>query len=240
MSKLSFVILAGGSGTRMDSDIPKPLRNIGGASMLERVIQSGKNLNPEVIVTVVRDERVKTAAESAGSRSAWQEKALGTADALRNALPYCEKEGCLIVTCADIPLVTEDEFRKLYSSHVRESNYITLLTAQAEDPYGYGRVVKEGGKVVKIVEEKEASAEEKKIGLINSGIYCIERNGLEKYISRIRKSPVKGEYYLTDLVEIVVGDGLTAGEERCGWEKIQGVNTEKHLAKAEKFFKKRG
>ena len=237
MSQLSFVIMAGGKGVRMGSSTPKPLREIAGTSMLERVVSAARDLPAEKVIVVAGSVAVKTEAARLGCETAWQDDPLGTADALAKALPFCFDEGEVIVTCADVPLITSGIFRELYKKNSCEKSYITLLTAEAPDPSGYGRVIRSSGSVVRIVEEKEASPEEKAVKVINSGVYCMKRRGLERYLSKVERSPVKGEYYLTDLVHIAIEAGERVGETGCDWRLVQGVNTPEQLLAAEQLLK---
>ncbi|MGM0441057.1 MAG: NTP transferase domain-containing protein [Elusimicrobiota bacterium] len=235
--KLNFVILAGGRGKRMKSSVPKPLKKILGKSMLQRIVKAGKGLNPDRLIVVESDSRVKEAARELGCRTVKQGKPLGTADALKTAVKLCTGKGNVLVTCADIPLITEKILKELYLKHVSSEDYITILSAKVDDPAGYGRVVKNGKQVVKIVEDKEAGREEKSIKLINSGIYCFKRKNLKKYLDQVEKSPVNGEYYLTDLVEIVINKGLGVQDKVWSGKRIMGVNTPEQLKNAEVFLR---
>ncbi|MFH1415364.1 MAG: NTP transferase domain-containing protein [Elusimicrobiota bacterium] len=236
---LSFVILAAGKGVRMDSSIPKPLHKIGGKSMLERVVENARKLDTDKIVVVVSDEKVAEKAKELGSIPVWQKIPIGTADALKLALYECYPAGELLLSCSDIPLVTAEIFQGLYSKHIQTGNYMTVLTTEVEDPHGYGRVIKKGQAVISIVEEKEASDKERKIKLINSGIYCIKRIDLKNKLGRIKRSAVKGEYYLTNLVSIAAADNLGVGEFRCDNRYVMGINTKEQLEKAEQLWSKR-
>ncbi len=229
MKTISFVILAAGKGVRMKSSVPKPLLRVGNKTMLRRVIESAKELNPEKLVVVVSSKKVEDKIKDLDIDTAWQKKPVGTADALGVALFKCADNGDVILSCSDIPLVTGKIFNDLYEKHKRNNNYITILTSEVPEPKGYGRVIKKKNEVVKIVEEKELREEERKIKLINSGIYCMERKNLEKYLKRIKKSAVKGEYYLTDLIAIVIKEGLKVGEFMCDYKNIQGINTKAQL-----------
>lgn len=215
----------------MNSEIPKPLQLIGKRSMLERVVEAGRGLEPANIIVVFGDEKVKERAVKEGCETVLQKHPLGTADALKKAYPLCSPEGRAVVTCSDIPLLPSLVYRRLYRRHLEEKNYLTLLASRAPDPAGYGRVIKEKG-IYRVVEEKEASEEEKKINLINGGVYCMECQGMDEYLDKIKKSPVKGEYYLTDLVYAASRAGEKVGVEECSYEYIMGVNTKKHLREA--------
>ena len=217
----------------MKSSLPKPLHSIAGKTMLERVVDRARGISPDKIIVVYSDERVKEAALYMGCIAVLQAEPLGTADALKKALLECEGAGRILVSCADVPLITSSIYRQLSDRHLQEGNYLTLLTARVKDPAGYGRVIVKEGRVVRIVEEKEAGREEKKIDLINGGVYCIKKKGLEKYLERIGKSPVKGEYYITDLAEITAGDGKKVGFLECRADYVTGVNTPSQLREAE-------
>lgn len=236
MTEISFVILAGGQGVRMGSALPKPLQLLGSKTMLERVVEAGRKLCPDTIIVVVRDEKVERKARELQCETVWQNEPLGTADALKYALLKCKVYLGIMVTCVDVPLVPYLVLKKLWRKHSEEKNYITILTTDLPDACGYGRVIKEGEKVIKIVEEKEAAEEEKKVTLINNGIYCIRRGNLEEYLNEIEKSPVKREYYLTDLVEIVNDKGLKVGELNCHYKYVLGVNTPEQLSQVKKIL----
>ncbi|MFC2091335.1 NTP transferase domain-containing protein [Elusimicrobiota bacterium] len=239
MEKLDFIILAGGKGVRMCSDIPKPLHIIDGKTMIERVVDTAKKMKPDRIIAVVRDERVRDKAVKIGLNTAWQEQALGTADALKAALPQCSEDNDLMITCVDIPFITHSIFKGLYCAHVAEKNHITVLTSIMDDPTGYGRVVKDGSKIIGIVEEKEATDQQKKIALINAGIYCIIKKNIDNYLEKIGKSPVKGEYYLTDIVGVFADEGKKIGEFECGSRFIMGINTKEQLKKISEVWRKK-
>ena len=164
--QINFVILAGGRGERMKSQIPKPLHIVGSESMLQRVIEAAKEFGPEKVIVVYGHRRVKEEAGRLGCDTAFQREPLGTADALKSALGKCSENADILVTCADIPLVPVSVYRRLAEKHAEEGNYMTLLTSRVSRPSGYGRVIEQTGGVKKIVEEKEATAAEKKINLI--------------------------------------------------------------------------
>ncbi|MDA3792189.1 MAG: NTP transferase domain-containing protein [Elusimicrobia bacterium] len=244
MKSLKFVILAGGRGVRMKSDLPKPLKKLKGKTMLKRVVGAAADFFSERvpdsiqdnIIVVESDDRVKKAAEELGCITARQENPLGTADALIKALPFAEDADDIIVACADVPLIKGQTFKELYRIHKADKNYITLIVSKVDDPKGYGRVIIKGGEVAEIVEEKEASHKEQQIDIINGGIYCIKAKGLKEYLQKIKRSPVKGEFYLTDLVKITAGDGRRNGIIKTGEREIKGINRPEQLKAAEEFI----
>lgn len=239
MEAISFVVLAAGAGVRMKSSLPKPLQKISNKTMLEMVVGSAKELHPEKLIVVVSDKRVEAAVSKLGGDVAWQEEPLGTADALRVALVKCGGSRDVIVTCVDTPMMTGKILKKAYDKHKKDNNYITVLTAEIPDPAGYGRVIKSGDKVLRIVEEKEATEDEKRIRLINGGIYCMAYKNLEIYLKKVKKSPVKGEYYLTDLVEIANRENLRVGEFSCDYKYIKGINNLVQLKETEELWSKK-
>ncbi len=236
MNSLKFVLLAGGRGERMKSSLPKPLQRLKGKSMLERVVLAARKVSPDDIVVVESDNRVKKKAEKLGCLPVRQEEPLGTADALKKALPLVKDAKDIIVACADVPLINGETFEELYRRHKEDKNYITLVVARVDDPAGYGRVITEGSKVKRIVEEKETSKKEKKINLINGGIYCMKTRGLKEYILKIKKSPVKGEFYLTDLIVITAGEGRKNGYMTISENQIKGINRPEQLEVAEELI----
>ena len=222
----------------MNASIPKPLQKVGGKTMLERVVQIAREIFPDVIVVVIGNEQVEKAALKLGCEVVWQKKPLGTADALLKGLLKCSEGGSVVVTCVDVPLVKGGILEKLVKAHKNQGNWLTVLTSHVKEPYGYGRVIKKDGYVLKIIEEKEATVEEKKVNLINGGIYCIKRRDLEGYLKKITKSKVSGEYYLTDIVEIANNERMKVGEVSCDFKYIQGVNNLDELKKVEELFKR--
>ncbi len=235
---LNLVVLAGGRGKRMKSSLPKPLKKIGEKSMLQRIVKAGKELKPIRLVVVESNGRVKKAARRMECITVRQKRPLGTADALKVALGKCTADGNILVTCADIPLISPRDLKELLLKHCREDSYVTVLAAKVEDPSGYGRLVIEDGRVEKIVEEKEATPEEKNIDLVNSGIYCFKRKNLKKYLNMVEKSSVTGEYYLTDLVEIVINKDLDVHYEIGNRRQVMGVNTPEQLEKAHNYLER--
>ncbi|MFC2048617.1 NTP transferase domain-containing protein [Elusimicrobiota bacterium] len=233
MKDVVFIILAGGKGIRLGAETPKPIRNIGNMTLLERVANVGRELIPTSILAVVSDERVAAVARELQCDLAWQEEPRGTADALRQALKVIDSGKYILVTCVDIPFIRSDVFSGLFSEHINSNNFLTVLTAYVDNPSGYGRVVMKDSQVKKIVEEKEASDAEKKINLINSGIYCISLERLKECLDEIERSPEKNEYYLTDIIEIALGKGLAVSAVQCDYRFIKGINTPAQLIQAQ-------
>ena len=229
MEPVNFIILAAGKGERMRSALPKPLHKIGELTMLEHVLNSLKGIEGEKTVVVVSDKKVAKTAIAVGAAVVWQKEQLGTADAVKVALQECPQYGDILITCADIPRATSEIFIDLYTIHRRKGNYITLLTCSMPDPSGYGRVLTEENNVVRIVEEADATDEERQVDLVNSGIMCMKLEGLRERLDRVERSRVKNEYYLTDIIQIAAADGKKVGHISCDYRYVTGVNTKEQL-----------
>ncbi|RQD74670.1 MAG: bifunctional UDP-N-acetylglucosamine diphosphorylase/glucosamine-1-phosphate N-acetyltransferase GlmU [Candidatus Syntrophonatronum acetioxidans] len=235
------VVLAAGEGTRMKSRIPKVLHRICGRTMIGHVLHNLSPLIEESVVVVgYKGEEVK-AEVGEEVLYAFQEEQLGTGHAVAQALDLVPKEGQVIIACGDTPLLTRDIFQELLDYHREKGSALTVLTADLEDPSGYGRIIRdEGGKVKKIIEEKDASPREKKVREINTGTYCVEAFWLKKCLGEISNKNVKGEYYLTDLVEILEGQGqLVSGYKVVDFKLALGINTMVQLAQAAELMRKR-
>lgn len=232
---LATVILAAGLGKRMKSDIPKVLHNILGKPMIQYVADSIKRLGSKnnIIVIGTHTEGIKDTLADYPVRFITQEKPLGTGDALKRATELLEGfEGTVLVLNGDTPLIETSTLRRFLKMHDRKKDDISLISFMAGGEHSYGRIVREGGKVVSIIEDKDATAEQKKIREVNSGIYAIDSKvlGLLKEIKINRR---KGEYYLTDIVGIAVKKGYRVGAYILGSEaELTGINTRRELGSA--------
>jgi bifunctional UDP-N-acetylglucosamine pyrophosphorylase/glucosamine-1-phosphate N-acetyltransferase len=205
MDNLHIVILAAGKGTRMKSEQPKILHRLAGKSLIEHVLRTIRPLEAVSTVLVVghgADEvRVALAAHT-GLQYVVQSPQLGTGHALLQARPLLEGlAGDVLLLYADVPLLQTSTLSRLAEHHHASSAAATVLTADLDDPYGYGRIVRDqDGKVVRIVEERDASADERKLREINSGIYAFSLGPLFDALTGLAADNTQGEYYLTDLV----------------------------------------
>lgn len=240
---LAAVILAAGKGTRMKSKLPKVLHKLCGSPMLSYVTSAVAAAGVEKTVVVVGYGADLVAREVEGqAQVALQSEQLGTAHALMQAGPFLRDfPGQLLILCGDTPLIEAGTLAQLVEGHRVAGSAATVLTAEMEDPTGYGRVIRDGlGRVAKIVEQKDASPEEKKVREVNTGIYCFEVAGLFDELNRITPTNAQGEYYLTDLVEIYARKGLTVEAVTLqNPREVTGINDRLQLAEVEQYMRGR-
>ncbi len=239
----AIVILAAGKGTRMKSDLPKVLHPLAGRPMLAYSLDladEAGDMPPVVIVGYGADE-VKAAV---GPRATFvvQKEQLGTGHAVMQAEDALKgKADTVVVYYADMPLITPETVRRIQELHRASDAAITMLTVIADDPRGFGRLVRdERGNPRFIVEEIEATEEQKAIHELNASVYCFDAAWLWPALRRIQPSPRKGEYYLTDLVGVAVAEGRKVEVVITETpEEVLGVNTRVHLAEAERVVRMR-
>ncbi|MFY4777227.1 bifunctional UDP-N-acetylglucosamine diphosphorylase/glucosamine-1-phosphate N-acetyltransferase GlmU [Metabacillus sp. RGM 3146] len=237
------VILAAGKGTRMKSKLYKVLHSVCGKPMVQHVFDEASKLNLNKIVTIVGHGAEDVQAQLGDkSEYAIQEEQLGTAHAVIQAKDFLEdKEGTTVVICGDTPLITAETMEALLTHHEEMHAKATILTAGAEDPTGYGRIVRnQEGHVEKIVEHKDASEEERKITEINTGTYCFDNKALFETLSKVSNDNVQGEYYLPDVIEILKNGGeIVSAYQTSSFEETIGINDRVALSQAEAWMKKR-
>lgn len=241
---LLVVVLAAGQGTRMKSALPKVLHKIGGRSMLGHVIAAAQSLEADALSVVVGPGMDKVRAEAVAQEPAArvfvQEKQQGTADAVlaaREAL--AAHKGDVLVLYADTPLLPPETLRVL-RARLDAGAGIAVLGFEAKDPAGYGRLLADGdGWLAAIREEKDASEAERAVRLCNSGVMAFRLDDVLGVLTRIGNNNAKGEYYLTDAVEIARASGAKAAVVTCAEEDVLGVNSRDQLAVAEGIFQKR-
>ncbi|WP_219415800.1 bifunctional UDP-N-acetylglucosamine diphosphorylase/glucosamine-1-phosphate N-acetyltransferase GlmU [Pseudonocardia nigra] len=236
------IVLAAGEGTRMRSAVPKVLHPIGGRSLLGHAVHAAAALEPEHLVVVVghgRDQ-VRDAVATIGDElarpvlTAVQEQRLGTGHAVQCALEAlpADLDGPVLVSYGDVPLLEPDTLSALLAEHVETRAALTLLTTELADATGYGRVLRESdGTVTRIVEEADATPEQRALHEVNSGVYAFDGAFLRAAIGRLRAENSQHELYLTDLVKIAHDDGAEARAVRCAddWQ-VRGVNDRVQLA----------
>jgi bifunctional UDP-N-acetylglucosamine pyrophosphorylase/glucosamine-1-phosphate N-acetyltransferase len=244
MSKRAAVILAAGQGTRMKSPLPKVLHAVGGRPMLDRAIDAAEALGCEKIVVVVGahspqvgEHVVKRLGEGS---TALQDPPLGTGHAVRSAEEALRDfDGDVVITYADVPLLDDWAISSLFT--VRDEGAdVAVLGFEAADPGAYGRLILgEDNTLEKIVEAKEASADELEVTACNSGVMALSARLLFELLAEVKNDNAKGEYYLTDLVELARRRGLTTKVAFAAEEDVLGVNSQVELAMAEAIFQNR-
>lgn len=243
MEKCFAVILAAGQGTRMKSKLYKVLHPVCGKPMVQHVIDNVSKLQVDEIITVVGHGAEKVKSEL-GEQTLYvlQEQQLGTAHAVLQAAQYLEgKEGTTIVVCGDTPLITSETFEKLLKHHLETKAKATILTAEADDPTGYGRVIRNvEGLVEKIVEHKDATESERLVTEINTGTYCFDNASLFEALKHVNNDNAQGEYYLPDVIEILKEKGeIISAFQTDSFEETLGVNDRIALSQAELIMKRR-
>jgi bifunctional UDP-N-acetylglucosamine pyrophosphorylase/glucosamine-1-phosphate N-acetyltransferase len=242
MTDVHVVVLAAGKGTRMKSSLPKVAHRIAGVPMIEYVVETAARLSPRSTTIVVgyRADAVKDAlARQAGLTFVVQEPQLGTAHALLTAEAVLEKAtGTLLLLSGDVPLLTANTLRTLVERHTASGAALTVVTAVLDDPRGYGRIIRSGQRIARIVEEKDASSAELELREINAGIYAFALDGLFGSVRTIGAVNSQNEHYLPDLVAIyrqrdLVVETLTVASPT----EIQGINNRAELAAASRVVR---
>lgn len=241
MKNLTAIILAAGRGTRMKStDRNKVALEVKGEPMLVRTIRILRDAGVSNIVVVVGFAKESVTSLLDGSIIvAEQKEQLGTGHAVMSAIPFVPKgtENILILYGDDSFLHSPQTFKNLYQIHVSNNAKITFITMHMEDPTGFGRIIRaENGEVVGIVEEKNATDRQKKIKEINLGCYIINKKYLEGNIRDIHKNPVTGEYYITDIIDIIAHHKGKIAAYKLTDGRWRGVNTREDLEEAENLF----
>ncbi|QTN01255.1 bifunctional UDP-N-acetylglucosamine diphosphorylase/glucosamine-1-phosphate N-acetyltransferase GlmU [Sediminibacillus dalangtanensis] len=243
MTKRYAVVLAAGQGTRMKSKLYKVLHPVMGRPMVQHVVDQLNKLDLEKLITVVGFGAEKVQ-EQLGEAVEFviQEEQLGTGHAVLQAEDLLQdKKGTTIVVSGDTPLLTNRTLEALMNHHDSEGAKATILTAEAPDPTGYGRVIRnENNTVEKVVEHKDASTKELAISEINTGTYCFDNQALFTALKQVSNENAQGEYYLPDVLEILKNSGEKVGAFQTGtFDETIGVNDRVALSQAEKLMKKR-
>ncbi|MBM7643075.1 bifunctional UDP-N-acetylglucosamine diphosphorylase/glucosamine-1-phosphate N-acetyltransferase GlmU [Streptococcus loxodontisalivarius] len=237
------IILAAGKGTRMKSDLPKVLHKVSGITMLEHVFRAVSAIEPTKNVTVIGHKAELVKEVLAGqSQFALQTEQLGTGHAVMMAeSELAGLEGQTLVIAGDTPLITGESLKELIDFHVSHKNVATILTATADNPFGYGRIIRnERGEVIKIVEQKDASEFEQQVKEINTGTYVFDNKRLFEALKNINTNNAQGEYYLTDVISIFREAGEKVGAYVLrDFDESLGVNDRLALATAESVMRRR-
>lgn len=234
---LDVVILAAGKGTRMVSALPKVLHELAGKPLLQHVLDTAKALDPAQICVIYGygGETVPQAIADASLRMVRQEPQLGTGHAVQQALPHLNDRHVTLVLYGDVPLTRAETLLPLI--RIAQGGKVALLTIEMENPHGYGRIIREGGKVRRIVEEKDASPEERSVTEVNTGIMALPNQFLPGWLAALKNSNAQGEYYLTDVIDLAVSAGIeVATAHPAHPREVLGVNSKIQLAQLERMY----
>lgn len=238
--KLSIVILAAGQGTRMRSALPKVLHPLGGKPLLAHVIDAARQFRPDTIYVVYGHEGQRVRETLADAPVEWVEQAeqAGTGHAVDQAMPLIDDDSVVLVLYGDVPLIARATLMPLVEQ--ARADALSVLTAEPDDPCGYGRIVRgASGKLVDIVEQKDAGDEQLRIREINTGFLAAPAARLRDWLARLDNRNAQGEYYLTDIVALAVADGVEVDSVRAeNIDEILGVNDRVQLAHLERVFQR--
>jgi bifunctional UDP-N-acetylglucosamine pyrophosphorylase/glucosamine-1-phosphate N-acetyltransferase len=238
---MNVVILAAGMGKRMQSALPKVLHPLAGKPLLQHVIDTARLLRPSKLCVIyghggaaVPEMVAKLAAPGeAPIDTALQQPQLGTGHAVMQAVPQLDENAPTLVLYGDVPLTTSDSLRRLVEA--AGSDKLAILTVEQADPFGLGRIVRDNGRIVRIVEEKDATEAERAIREINSGILVVPTRHLKRWLAALSNNNAQGEYYLTDIVAQAVADGVeVVSASPAGEWEVAGVNSKVQLAELER------
>ncbi len=237
------VILAAGMGTRMKSEMPKVIHKVCGKELVRWVMDASREAGADEIAVIIghKADMVRPVIGD-DAKIAIQAEQLGTGHAVMQAIDYIrDAKGCVVVLNGDTPLITAQTIKKAVAYHEEQGNSATVITARLDDATGYGRIVRgENGDVLRIVEQKDASEEEKKINEINSGMYVFDSEALAGALEKLTPNNAQGEYYLTDTLEILRAEGKkTGGYTIEDNDEIRGINNRIQLSEAEAIMQKR-
>ncbi len=242
MIKLNIVILAAGEGKRMHSSLPKVLHTLAGRSLLMHVANTARSLSPDKICIVIGHGGEIVKQSITGDDLTWvlQAQQLGTGHALMQTLPHLDRDGVTLVLYGDVPLISAKTLRKLIAQ--AEEKHCALLTAVIDNPFGYGRIVRDPEtKAIKvIVEQKDANVEQQEINEINTGILLIPNGYLHDWLPKLENKNTQHEYYLTDIIALSVRQSvkIVSSQTENLWE-VMGINNKSQLAELERIYQRR-
>lgn len=241
LSKVSCIILAAGKGVRMKSDLPKVLHTLNGKPLIDYVLNTvlGLDLKKVAVVVGYQGEKVLDSLKGKDVEIVWQKEQLGTGHAIMQAeRVFQDFEGDLLVLLGDVPLLERETIMGLVKTHQQAQAKATVLTAVLDDPKGYGRIVRDKkDDFERIVEEKDASPEERKVREINSGEMCFSAPALFSGLKEVKRENLQKEYYLTDVLGILKkrGEKVEALKVRNPWE-TKGINSSSELLQMEEYL----
>jgi bifunctional UDP-N-acetylglucosamine pyrophosphorylase/glucosamine-1-phosphate N-acetyltransferase len=241
VTKLNIVILAAGEGKRMCSSLPKVLHTLAGRSLLMHVTNTARLLSPDKICIVIGYGGEIVKQSIAGDDLTWvlQPQQLGTGHALMQTLPHLDRDGLTLVLYGDVPLISIQTLRELIAK--AEEKHCVLLTAEIENPFGYGRIVRdpETRAIKAIVEQKDTNTEQQEIHEINTGIMLVPNDCLHNWLPKIENKNTQHEYYLTDIIALSVNQGIQVASSQAKnlWE-VMGINNKSQLAELERIYQR--
>jgi len=241
MAQWAAVIMAAGKGTRMKSKLPKVMHSLAGKPMLQHVLDCVSSVQiPRSMVILGHGREDIIPLLEGQAEVVIQEEQLGTGHAIMQAIPHCHEVDHIVVLSGDQPLIKPDTLRQLMDLHMERQAVATILTACFENPYGYGRIIKEWEKFLRIVEEKDATPEERLVKEINTGTYCFNVAKLREALKKITPQNAQGEYYLTEVFTIfqVQGEVISTYCTEDVHEAL-GINSRTQLAEAEQIIRQR-
>lgn len=240
MTQLSVVILAAGKGTRMYSDLPKVLHPIAGKPMVKHVIDTAKQLDSQQIHLIYGHGADLLKAHLSEEPINWvfQAEQLGTGHAMLQAAPFFADDENIVMLYGDAPLITPNTLARLVAA--KPENGIALLTVELEDPTGYGRIIRENGSVVAIIEHKDANEEQLSIKEVNTGVMVASGASFKKWLKNLNNNNAQGEYYITDVIAMANQDGFKVqAVQATEFMEVEGANNRLQLAALERFYHKR-
>mgnify|MGYP002745018773 CR=1 FL=1 len=237
---LSVVILAAGKGTRMYSDLPKVLHKVAGKPMVKHVIDTANQLGAENVHLIYGHggELMRERLANESVNWVFQAEQLGTGHAMQQAMPFFRDDENVLMVYGDGPMITPETLQKLIDA--KPENGIAVLTVVLDNPTGYGRIVRENGKVVGIVEQKDATPEQLKIQEINTGVLVSDGASFKKWLARLDNNNAQGEFYITDVIGLAHQDGCPiVAVQATDFMEVEGVNNRLQLAALERFYQKK-
>ncbi len=242
---LEVIILAAGQGSRMRSTLPKVLHPVAGKSMLSHVIDLAAAVASDKTHVVIGHgaDQVKSSIPNSTVQWAMQSEQKGTGHAVAQALPAVSDDAQVLILYGDVPLTTPETIQKLVSTSANKANteQVTLLTVELDDPNGYGRIIRNNSdQVTAIVEQKDASAAQLSISEVNTGIMCVSASALKRWLPKLSDNNAQGEYYLTDIIAMAVSDGVAIHVcQATEHMEVQGANNRIQLEELERFYQRR-
>lgn len=238
---LYSIILAAGEGKRMKSNIAKPLQQAAGKALVEWVLDTAEETGSDENIVVI-GHKADDVKAYLGDRAkfAYQYEQLGTGHAVMQGIESLKDvDGTVMVLYGDSPLIEAETLKRVREDHSKKMRAATVITAIADEPFGYGRIVRENGEIVRIVEQKDASEDEQKITEVNSGMYFFDIQKLKESLSKITNDNSQGEYYITDVIEIMLSEGEKVGAYVTDLEQTMGVNDKLQLSQVGKILNRR-